>query len=177
MTTVAAALGALGLLTGCGSGHQSIRPVAASSPVTITASTAATSQPSDRAAALPSASATCYDSCGQPEPVLFTAGNYTGMEPSMIAFSADGGNVVTDLSWTSWNAGTAIGHGAVHHHDCKPNCAQGTVTSGTATITLSDPGPGTPTVWRSMVEQEDNGVTLTWSYPGTWPINASGGHL
>jgi len=182
LVTTAAALGALGLLTGCGSGHRSIQPVAASSPVAGAVQSAGPgSIPAViSAAARPAgdqATATCYDSCGQTEPVLFTSGNYTGIEPSRIGFSADSGNVVTGISWTSWTAGTAIGHGAVSHNNCIPDCAQGTVTPGAATIILSDPGGGTPTVWQHMVEQEDTGVTLTWSYPGNWPLSASGGHL
>jgi hypothetical protein len=135
---------------------------------------------SDTAAPQPSDTAGCDDSCGQPEPVIFDVGDvnsYDGIEPSMIAFSADGGNVVTNISWTTWNAETAIGHGRVNHNNCIPNCAQGTVTPGTATLTLSDPGGGTPTVWQTMVEQEENGETFTWSYPGNWAINATGGHL
>jgi hypothetical protein len=145
-----------------------------------TASASAIPQPSDTAAPQPSGTAGCDDSCGQPEPVIFDVGganSYDGVEPSMIAFSADGGNVVTSINWTTWNAETAVGHGSLSHNNCIPDCAQGTVTPGTATLTLSDPGGGTPTVWQSMVEQEDTGATLTWSYPGNWALNASGGYL
>jgi hypothetical protein len=38
-------------------------------------------------------------------------GTWTGMEPSTIAFSADGGNIVTGIRWSSWNHVNAVGQG------------------------------------------------------------------
>ena len=116
------------------------------------------------------------DSRGQPEPVIFDADGYDGVEPTTIVFPGDGNSIAAGISWSTWSSDVAIGHGTAHRDTCVPNCAQGMVTPVAATITLSDPGGGTPTVWQSMTGQS-NGLTTTYSYPGSWAVGASGGHL
>lgn len=71
-----------------------------------------------------------------------TIGSWTGVEPDTIWFSADGGNVVSDITWSYWNDQSAVGTGTWGYENCDPSCAQGTVTPYSATITLTDPSDG-----------------------------------
>jgi serine/threonine protein kinase len=96
-------------------------------------------------------------------------GTYTGIEPSEIAFSGDGGNVVTAIDWVSWTSAGATGNGTSGIDNCIPDCASGTVTQVSAVITLSSPANGRFTV---MTETRD-GSTSTWQYPRSWPNGAS----
>jgi len=107
-----------------------------------------------------------------PEPVIFTAGSYSGTEPSTIDYSGDGGNIATNLQWSSWGSVTAIGYGRVGLNNCTPDCANGTVTYVPVTVTLSNPIQGDPTIWGSMTEQYSV-YDASYSYPGTWPLGAS----
>jgi hypothetical protein len=101
-------------------------------------------------------------------PVL-TVGGWTGTGPSSIGFSADGGNVVTGIVWSSWTASGARGRGTSYLDNCVPNCAQGTMTAVPATITLSGPADGRFTV----IKERRAGATTTFTYSGFWPVNAS----
>lgn len=96
-------------------------PPSASVPTTSVAPT--TSTPS--AGALPTAS----------------FADWTGREPTTIAFSGDATNIVSDLTW-SWTATGATGHGTWTFESCDPNCAAGSQTPYPATVTLSDPVGG-----------------------------------
>jgi hypothetical protein len=69
-------------------------------------------------------------------------GAFSGTKPGSIAFSGDSGNIVARIMWTSWNHSTAFGVGSWGYEDCRPNCAQGTVTFYRATIALSRPVRG-----------------------------------
>jgi hypothetical protein len=111
------------------------------------------------------------DSCGKAEPVIFTAGSYSGTDPSAIYYSGDSGNIVTGINWSTWGNQTAIGYGTLGVDNCNPNCAQGTVTDVPATITLSNPIQGTPTIWGSMTESYE-GQNASYAYPGTWALGA-----
>ena len=44
---------------------------------------------------------------------------------SFVLTCADDNSYLTGLSWSSWNAGSAIGKGTWHINDCVPSCAQG----------------------------------------------------
>jgi hypothetical protein len=96
-------------------------------------------------------------------------GSYTGMKPSSISFSADAGNIVGDIAWTSWTPTGATGHGTSDIDSCVPNCAQAPPDDVPATITLADPVNGR---FTSMTETR-NGSTSTWTYPSQWPLGAS----
>jgi eukaryotic-like serine/threonine-protein kinase len=99
-----------------------------------------------------------------------TIGAYVGSRPSMIDFSGDGGNVVTEIEWASWTETEASGYGTSEIDNCEPNCAQGTSTPTLAKITLSSPRDGRFTV---MAETRD-GFISTVTYPSSgWPIGAS----
>jgi hypothetical protein len=101
----------------------------------------------------------------QPGPVALVAGAYDGTEPSAIQFSADGGDVVTGIRWSSWGSRTATGRGTVGWDNCTPNCAEGTTSYGPATVTLS--APDAHGEWTVVTETE-HGRTTTFSLSGHW---------
>jgi len=104
---------------------------------------------------------------GSPKLIL---GRWSGIEPSQIDFSADGGNIVTGLLWSAWTKSRALGQGTSDIQSCVPNCAQGTDTPVPTTITLSDPRSGH---FTEMTENRD-GLTSDYAYgPRTWPAYGS----
>ena len=106
----------------------------------------------------------------QPGPVALVAGVFDGTRPSVIQFSADGGDVVTGIRWSSWGTRTATGRGTAGWDDCTPNCAEGTTRYLPATITLS--APDAKGEWTVMTETE-HGRTVTFSLSGHWAQNAT----
>jgi serine/threonine protein kinase len=136
----------------------------ASSSAAVTSSASPT--PSTSPSASASASATASSSGATP---FLVAGNFTGIEPSSISYSADGGDIVSDLTWASWTAAGATGHGISDIDSCNPNCAQGLKTEVPATITLSDPVNGHYT----LMTETRNGITSTYKYPSVWALGAT----
>jgi hypothetical protein len=119
--------------------------------------------PSHQAQTAPSRSAA-------PAPLPYvTLGSYTGREPDTIDFSADAGNVVSDIQWSEWNASGATGYGESAVESCDPNCATGNVTEVPVTVTLSDPSGG---IFAVMTETKQ-GNTSAWYYPSQWAGGAS----
>ena len=105
---------------------------------------------------------------------VFIAGPYRGRRPRNIGISGDGTNIVTGLKWSRWTATGATGKGTSDIQGCVPNCAAGTETAVTATITLSKPVHG---YFTKLVERRD-GRTQTFTYtpgrlPDNWPADAS----
>jgi hypothetical protein len=96
-------------------------------------------------------------------------GQFTGRKPAEIDFSADGGNVVTAIRWTTWTASEATGDGRSGIESCVPNCALGSVRYVPAGITLSAPVNGKFT----SVAEYRAGRALTMKWPATWPLGAS----
>jgi hypothetical protein len=86
------------------------------------------------------------------------------MRPSIIYFSGDSGNVVTAISWSSWNAESATGNGSWGYNSCVPTCAGGAVTNYPATITLSDPVNGQFEKIQE-IQSGPNGSTNNYSLP------------
>ncbi len=134
----------------------------ATSPAASTTSPASTyaSTPASTNASTPASTAAL--------PVL-TVGSYSGMKPTEIAYSGDGTNVVTSITWTSWTATGATGTGTSDIDSCVPSCAQAPANNVTATITLSAPVNGN---FTQMTETR-NGSTGNYTYPGTWAQSAS----
>jgi hypothetical protein len=97
---------------------------------------------------------------------------YDGIKPVYIAFSPDGTNIVTNMSWTSWTATSATGTGAWTFEDCNPSCDGGSHTPYSATITLSNPQGG---IFTTITETQSgpDGQTITFTYPSEWPMYAS----
>jgi hypothetical protein len=62
------------------------------------------------------------------------------LDPASIPVAcADGSAVVTHLTWSTWTASKATGHGTLELNNCTPNCAGGTFSPFAATVTLSEP--------------------------------------
>ena len=98
------------------------------------------------------------------------AGQWTGIRPSSIYFSADGGNIVGKIHWSSWTSTGAVGEGISDIQSCVPDCASGPRRAVTTSITLSNPHDN---VFEQMTETRD-GTTSTYDYiRGPWPGGAS----
>ncbi len=99
------------------------------------------------------------------------AGTYAGREPATLSFSADGGNIVTHLRWSSWTATSAVGRGISNLDSCVPSCADGKITPAATSITLSLVRHGH---FTAMTERR-GGQSLKSTFPdGGWPRGASG---
>jgi YVTN family beta-propeller protein len=61
-------------------------------------------------------------------------------EPSEITIScADNNQYLSEITWSSWTATSAQGHGTLYLNDCTPDCAGGTFQTSPTSVTLSDP--------------------------------------
>jgi serine/threonine protein kinase len=149
------------------------RPIATrpDTPATRPAATPSSPSPSPRRKATPSTSATPAKTAAAASAALpvLTVGDYAGTKPSQIAFSADSGNVVTGIVWTSWTASGATGYGNSDVDICLPTCVQTPANVVQATIVMSDPVNGRFT----QLTETRYGSTVTYSYPAPWPISAS----
>jgi hypothetical protein len=118
-------------------------------------------------------SANSQPAAGAPELIVGSPGAsvFAGTEPSEIDFSGDGGNVVIDITWSSWTGTQALGEGTSDLQNCVPNCAEGTDTPVATTITLLDPQAGHFT----QIVETRNGLTSDGSYGGQqdWPLQAA----
>jgi Trypsin-like peptidase domain len=99
-------------------------------------------------------------------PTTLKMGPEIVVEPTEVAFSADGGNIVTNVAWTSWTATSAVGSGTSMIQHCVPDCADGSEAQVPATLELSNPRGGH---FTKMVETR-NGTSTTWTYPRSWPF-------
>ncbi len=95
---------------------------------------------------------------------------YRGIEPAQIYFSGDNSVSVREITWLSWRASGATGHGRWYLETCNPNCAQGPVIKYPATLTLSDVQHGLFTVLAVTLK----GKTTVYRYPRPWPQSAYG---
>lgn len=94
---------------------------------------------------------------------------YEGERPSTIDISSDSTNVAAHITWSTWGPSTAVGTGTLTKDDCKPNCAQGTLSPEPATIELSDATGGHFTV----MTERFGGRAETYHYPAYWASGAS----
>jgi hypothetical protein len=51
---------------------------------------------------------------------------------------ADGGMIVTDIKWQTWNSKEAIGSGTYSQNMCEPSCAEGKRVDVPARLKLSE---------------------------------------
>jgi hypothetical protein len=95
---------------------------------------------------------------------IATLGPWTGIEPSVMQFSGDSGNIVSSIDWATWNSQSAVGEGEWGQNNCIPDCAGGTVTNYPARITLSAPSAGR---FTRLTEAQSGpyGYTFTYSLP------------
>ncbi len=166
-------------VTGCGStSAKTVTVTASATTVTASATTAAgstpvptttTTAPGQISFTVTSTATTSQTQAAAPLP-RFSAGTYTGIKPSEIDFSGDGGNIVTRISWSTWTATRANGKGLSDIQSCVPSCVQGSNKTVTATLVLSEPRDGR---FTELVETR-NGQTSAVSYGSSgWPFHAS----
>lgn len=168
-----------------GSDHRSsvqvvtTTPTAASSttsPTTTSVSTTAITTPPPTAPAATSVPPTAPPTTTAPTvsrvPLSPTAtfasesglGTWTGVEPTTIQFSADGGNIVGRIRWSTWTDQSASGTGTWGYNDCQPSCAEGHVTDYPATIDLSGPAHGRFTSLEE-IQSGPHGYTFNYTLP------------
>ncbi len=70
-------------------------------------------------------------------PAIRCASGGMQSQPAEITISADGSASVQSLHWSGWGSANATAAGVLEEDNCTPNCAQGTYTSYSATVTLS----------------------------------------
>jgi hypothetical protein len=69
---------------------------------------------------------------------VLTCTEHPATKPSTYVTScADYGAGWTGVTWTTWNATSATGHGFLRQNDCTPDCAVGKFIKYRATIALS----------------------------------------
>jgi hypothetical protein len=69
---------------------------------------------------------------------LLTCTEKLTTKPSTYVLScADANAGWTGMSWTRWNATSALGRGVLRQNDCTPNCVSGKFINYRATVTLS----------------------------------------
>ena len=101
-------------------------------------------------------------------PKLITS-SWSGIRPTTIGFSGDGGNIVTRIHWNSWTQTGAVGTGTSDIQGCVPNCAQGSETPVSTKVTFSKPINGHFT----KVIEVRHGIKLVARYGRPeWPEGA-----
>jgi hypothetical protein len=69
---------------------------------------------------------------------LLTCSEKLTTKPSTYVLScADANAGWTGVSWSRWNATSALGRGILRQNDCTPNCVSGKFINYRATVTLS----------------------------------------
>lgn len=69
--------------------------------------------------------------------LLTCAGKPTTKPSAYLLSCADAGAGWNTMSWSQWNATSALGRGVLRQNNCTPNCVSGTFISYRATVTLS----------------------------------------
>ncbi len=159
------------------SGGASHSPTAPATSAVTNSSAAGSSGSSSSTSTSSSGSTTGTTSPSQPAAstsapaaaAVLAVGSYSGMRPTEIAYSGDGTNVVTGLTWSSWTATGATGTGTSDIDSCVPSCAAASTDNVSTTITLSDPVSGQ---FTQMTETR-NGSTTNYTYPNSWAQSAS----
>jgi hypothetical protein len=106
---------------------------------------------------------------------LFVTPAWTGVRPTSIVLSADGGNVPYDLRWSQWNDHAAVGKGLVGVESCDPDCAQGPTTPVPVRITLSGVRHGHYTYIAESISGMRDRTRGTGPITSSWPFGASSG--
>lgn len=97
------------------------------------------------------------------------AGSFSGIRPRDVDFSADAGNIVTNIRWQHWNHTSGVGHGTSNILSCIPDCADGKATPVATSVTFSKPVRGHFT----KVVEVRAGQTLVGHYPRPWPVEGA----
>jgi hypothetical protein len=132
--------------------------------------------PSRPAAAVMAGPASVTSTAAAPAPSgtpLLVTPQWSGIKPSSITLSADGGNIPYDLTWSQWNDKRAVAKGLVGIQSCNPNCAQGTTTPVPVRIILSDVHGGHYTHITESIAGMANPTPGTGPITSRWPFTAS----
>jgi hypothetical protein len=57
----------------------------------------------------------------------------------LVLYCADAGQILNEITWSSWNATEAIGAGTSTANDCEPSCAEGKDVISAVEIKLTKP--------------------------------------
>jgi hypothetical protein len=116
----------------------------------------------------PQPSQACVDE--HPSLPVVSFGGFCGIKPTAIYVSGDGGNIITNIKWSSWTPTSASGVGTSEIQSCAPNYAEGTDTPVSTTVSFSQPEDG---LFEDMTETR-NGQQTSYSFVhGYWPGEAS----
>ena len=99
-----------------------------------------------------------------PSPVVYDCAGHPQTRPaSFVLACADGGAVLTKITWSSWSASGAKGTGQLAVNNCQPSCAGGKFVSTPTAITLSRPHPGAhPPYFTHLASSASMGDTHSW---------------
>ena len=125
--------------------------------------------PGSPTASTPAATHTASSTTAPAALPVLVAGTYHGIKPKEIDFSADAGNIVTGITWSSWTATKAIGSGTSDIDTCIPSCAAAPTDLVATMLVLSQPVDGHFTV----ISEVRNNTTQAFVYPNAWALNAS----
>ena len=158
-------------------GSSSVATSIPGAPSAGTTAPTVTAHPSTTATPLPSTttmvlSTTSLQTAVPPLPV-FTAGNYSGRDPTAIDNSPGCCSVIDHLTWSSWTAAQAEGHGTYEYDTCVNGCVRGPFDPYPATVTLSAPEGGQYTALTEVVAAGPEAGFTSWTYPSHWPFGAS----
>ena len=99
-----------------------------------------------------------------PRPVVYDCGGQPQTRPASFELAcADGGAVLTKITWSSWSASGARGTGQLSVNNCQPSCAGGKFVSTPTAITLSRPRSGSrPPYFTHLATSASMGDTRSW---------------
>jgi hypothetical protein len=155
------------VLAGCSGPSKSAAPPTSTRRSTTTSTTAAppTSAPTTTAPSTSAPSTSAPTTSPPPGPLdTVTIGQWTGSRPQTIWFSGDAGNIVTNISWSSWGSVSGSGEGTWHYDNCDPNCADGTETDYPASLIVSGASGGQFTSLEE-IQSAPYGQTYTFTLP------------
>ena len=110
-----------------------------------------------------------------PLPVVQTCGpgSAQGIRPTTIFIGCATGDVsLTNITWTSWSASSAVGSATYNVNQCDPSCAAGNTTAVPASIMLTGPTTlGGVLVFQNLAVAPTTGAPVAVSLAdgsGTW---------
>jgi hypothetical protein len=87
--------------------------------------------------------------CNQAAPVAQTNGNtdiyvvncvtFEEKPVELVLYCADAGQILNEITWSSWTPTEAIGSGTSTANDCEPSCAEGKDVISAVEIKLTKP--------------------------------------
>jgi hypothetical protein len=129
------ALSALMALMGAAAcGSSSAQGNAGATTTAAASVTTATSAPPTTAG-----STTISTEAGQATTVVADCGSGAYRPARIVVTCADSGVVATEIQWSQWTTGQAVGTSVVQVNPCQPTCAAQTAKPYNGQITLSNP--------------------------------------